>query len=240
MEERIRAAWQGRISGCLLGKPLEMLSMREGFDSLQKYLKEAKSLPLRDYVNYIENPNIRGVALHCCKNRISKAEIDDDITYTVLALMMLEEYGLDITTDYVARSWINMLPAGATFTAEREAYIKILENMNFSYQFGGERDFDLNIASNNKFNDWIGAQIRIDMYGWTLPGKPEKAAQLARTDAQLSHRGCAVECSAFIAALAATIPSVDGRKKAVSEALKLIDKNSSAFDAVQILSLIHI
>ena len=53
MKERIRAAWQGRISGCLLGKPLEMLSMREGFDSLQKYLKEAKSLPLRDYVNYI-------------------------------------------------------------------------------------------------------------------------------------------------------------------------------------------
>ena len=234
MEERIRAAWQGRISGCLLGKPLEMLSMREGFDSLQKYLQDANSLPLRDYVNYIENPNIRGVALNCCKNRISKAEIDDDITYTVLALMMLEQYGLDLTTDDVARSWINMLPAGATFTAEREAYIKILENINFSYQFGGERDFDLNIASDNKFNDWIGAQIRIDMYGWTLPGKPEKAAQLARTDAKLSHRGCAVECSAFIAALAAAIPSTDGRKKAVEEALKLIDKDSSAFDAVQI------
>ena len=145
-----------------------------------------------------------------------------------------DRYGLDITTDDVARSWINMLPAGATFTAEREAYITILENMNFSYQFGGERDFDLNIASDNKFNDWIGAQIRIDMYGWTLPGKPEKAAQLARTDAQLSHRGCAIECSAFIAALAATIPSVDGRKKAVAEALKFIDQDSSAFDAVQI------
>ena len=29
-EDRIKAAWQGRISGCLLGKPVEMISMREG------------------------------------------------------------------------------------------------------------------------------------------------------------------------------------------------------------------
>ena len=46
MMNRIKAAWEGRISGCLLGKPIEILSMREGKDSLENYLKEAKSFPV--------------------------------------------------------------------------------------------------------------------------------------------------------------------------------------------------
>jgi hypothetical protein len=33
---RIRSAWQGGIFGCLLGKPVELLSMREGRDALSR------------------------------------------------------------------------------------------------------------------------------------------------------------------------------------------------------------
>lgn len=164
MKNRVRAAWEGRISGCLLGKPVEILSMQEGRASLEKYLKKADSFPLRDYVYHVEHPLIRGASINCCKGKIVQAEQDDDITYTVLALMMLEEHGINIDTDDVARTWINKLPGGATFTAEREAYISLLKNMNFSYQFGGERKFELEALSDNEFNDWIGAQIRIDMY----------------------------------------------------------------------------
>ena len=137
-------------------------------------------------------------------------------------------------TDDVARTWINKLPGGATFTAEREAYISILKNMNFSYQFGGERKFELEAVSDNEFNDWIGAQIRIDMYGWVLPGNPTKAAELARNDAMLSHRGCAVECSAFIAALAAVIPNSETRMSAVKTAMKYIDNKSDACEAIEV------
>ena len=50
LRERIRAAWQGRISGCQLGKPVELLSMREGAEALTEYLARANALPLRDYV----------------------------------------------------------------------------------------------------------------------------------------------------------------------------------------------
>ena len=54
---------------------------------------------------------------------------------------------------------------------------------------GRERKFDIDTLSDNEFNDWIGAQIRIDMYGWVLPGNPAIAADLARKDARLSHEG---------------------------------------------------
>ena len=91
IEQRIKAAWEGRISGCLLGKPVEILSMREGKTSLEAYLKEAGSFPIRDYVNHLEHPLIKGLSINCCKGKIVRAEQDDDITYTVLALMMLEE-----------------------------------------------------------------------------------------------------------------------------------------------------
>ena len=51
---RIRGAWEGRISGCLLGKPLEVLSFREGREGLESYLQEAGAVPLRDYVPALE------------------------------------------------------------------------------------------------------------------------------------------------------------------------------------------
>lgn len=41
---RIRAAWQGRSSGCQLGKPVELLSMTQGEGALARYLREARAL----------------------------------------------------------------------------------------------------------------------------------------------------------------------------------------------------
>ena len=120
-EERIKAAWEGRISGCLLGKPVEMISMREGPQGLANFLENSGSLPLRDYVNYMDHELLRGANKRCCAGMMDKAEVDDDITYLVLALMMMEQHGLDLSTDDVARSWINLLPVGATFTAERDS-----------------------------------------------------------------------------------------------------------------------
>jgi ADP-ribosylglycohydrolase len=57
---------------------------------------------------------------------------------------------------------------------------------------------------------------------------------LARRDAILSHRACAVEASAYIAALCALIPNSSSREEAVMSALELIDKDSEAYEAVQI------
>jgi len=46
------------------------------------------------------------------------------------------------------------------------------------FQFGGPKKFEISDINDNKYNDWIGAQIRIDLYGWVLPGKPGLASHL--------------------------------------------------------------
>ena len=100
----IRAAWQGRISGCQMGKAVELLSMREGLDALRAYLDRADALPIRDYIPLVPGTSVARQFANCCRGRFDRSEPDDDINYSVLALMMLEEHGADLTTADVDRS----------------------------------------------------------------------------------------------------------------------------------------
>ena len=85
----IRAAWEGRISGCILGKPIEVLSFQQGSNGIEEYLRAASSLPLRDYVPLVEGTMVDRLGRNCCRGHITRAEPDDDINYTLLALMLL-------------------------------------------------------------------------------------------------------------------------------------------------------
>jgi hypothetical protein len=206
---RIRSAWEGRVSGCQLGKPVEVLSMARGREALEAYLQQAEALPLRDYVPLVEGTLVEQLGRACCRGEMSRAEPDDDINYTVLALLLLEEKGAAFETVDVARAWLRLLPAGATWTAERQAYRTLLARTGEHFPVGGEAGFDLAECSDHAFNDWIGAQIRADLYGWVCPGRPALAAELARRDASLSHRGEGVHGAAFVAALGAAIPTIE-------------------------------
>lgn len=230
---RIQSAWAGRISGCLLGKPLEVLSFRTGREGIRSYLDSAGAVPLRDYVPVIDGSLVDQLERNCCRGQIVRAEADDDINYTVLALLIMEGAGLDFDTADVARAWLRLLPAGTTWTAERAAYGTLLNNMADEFVNGEEPGFDISECSDNIYNDWIGAQIRADLYGWICPGRPALAAELATRDASLSHRGEGVHGAAFIAALGAAIPASASLVDAISAALLNIPVNSNAAAAVQ-------
>jgi hypothetical protein len=152
---RIRGAWEGRISGCLLGKPVEVLSFQQGREGLESYLREAAALPLRDYVPLIEGTLVDQLGRECCRGHICRAEPDDDINYTVLALLLLEDKGVELRTDDVARAWLRLLPAGTTWTAERHAYRVLLDNMADEFVNGEAPGFDLSLCSDSDYNEPI-------------------------------------------------------------------------------------
>jgi len=230
---RIRAAWQGRISGCLLGKPLEVLSFHEGPNAVRRHLQQACAVPLRDYVPLLDAISSATLGGSCCRGHIERAEPDDDIDYTLLALMLVEERGADFGTEDVARAWLRLLPAGAVWTAERAAYRTLLNRMAEQFVNGEAAGFDLGECSDNEFNEWIGAQIRADLYGWICPGRPALAAELARRDATLSHRGDGVHAAAFVAALAATLPTCTDLDSALDAALAQVPADSGVAAGVR-------
>lgn len=230
---RIRSAWQGRVSGCLLGKPLEVLSFQEGLDGITAYLRRAQAFPLRDYVPLIGGTLPERTGRRCCRGHMTRAEPDDDVNYTVLALLLLEEKGPGFDSADVARAWLRRLPAGVTWTAERAAYRTLLDNMADEFVNGADAGFDLAACSDNPCNEWIGAQIRVDLYGWVCPGRPALAAGLAQRDASLSHRGEAVFAAAFVAALSAALAATDSLDDAIDAALDQIPPDSEAAAAVR-------
>jgi len=230
----IRSAWQGRVAGCMLGQPVEVLSFQQGRAGLEAYLKKADALPLRDYVPLVEDTIVERLGRDSCKGHFSRAEPDDDINYTVLALLLLEDKGSAFETADVARAWLRLLPAGTTWTAERAAYRALLNNMSDEFVNGEAAGFDLDACSDNEYNEWIGAQIRADLYGWVCPGRPALAAELASRDASLSHRGEGLHGAAFVAALGAAIPATENLDAALDAALEQVPDNSGAAAAVRL------
>lgn len=227
--DRLRSAWLGRVSGCQLGKAVEMLSMRDGFDALTAHLEAADALPIRDYIPYREGARLYEAS---CRGRLTRSEPDDDVMYSVLALTMLEKHGEQLSTEDVARSWLNLVPAGGTWTAERAAYRILMERAPDWFVTGVAPGFDVTECADNEFNDWIGAQIRADVYGWVLPGEPSRAAELARRDAALSHRDDGIWGAVFVAACGAAIPATDSFEDAVARAEQEVPGDSLSAEAI--------
>lgn len=195
LRARLHAAWLGRAAGCLLGKPVEKVP-REGIQAL---LESVGEYPLREYFTaegvppelserYPWNRASRPTSL---RENIDGMPEDDDLNYTVLNLALVERFGPGFTTEHVAQCWLEMLPALTVFTAERVAYVNLLE-LRLPPETATRR---------NPYREWIGAQIRADLWGYVHPGDPAAAARAAFRDARLSH----VENGIFGAMLAAAM-----------------------------------
>jgi ADP-ribosylglycohydrolase len=193
-EARLEAAWLGRAVGCLLGKPVEKLPL----GAIRQLAGSTGNWPLNTYFTARGVPrelltahpwNRRSAATSLAENIDGMPE-DDDLNYPLLNLLLLQRHGKNFTTRDVAALWLDELPAGRTFTAERTAYRNLLTGL----------EPPRTARHRNPFREWIGALIRADVHGWTNPGDPAAAAEQAHRDATLTHTANGVYAAMFIAA----------------------------------------
>ena len=126
LHDRLSGAVIGRICGCLLGKPLEEMKLRE----LVPFLRQTGNYPMHRYVLSSDLTD-RVCAMFTyplaerkpyCADTVTCAPADDDTNYTVLVSEILRKYGRDFKPAHVAREWLTRQSKFAYCTAERVAY----------------------------------------------------------------------------------------------------------------------
>ena len=225
---RIHGAWLGRAVGCVLGKPVEKIP-RAGIEEI---LRSTGRWPLDRWFTAVGldpevsarwpwNKASRPTSL---EENIAGTPEDDDLNYTLLALKILEQHGAEFTPDDVAQAWLLDLPAGRTFTAERVAYRNLLDGISPP----------ITARVRNPFREWIGAQIRTDMYGWVNPGDPLRAAEWAWRDAAVSHTRNGIFGALYVAGLAAAAVVADDIESVLDAGASVVPPESRLAAAIRL------
>lgn len=195
---RLQGALLGRFAGCTLGAVVEMWPVERMADWAAEI---GDVFPPVDYWSAVPEPHLLRYSTDRCdaytRGKLDGVPVDDDVTYTLLGLLIAEEYSLDFTTGDVGRAWLRYLPMACT--AEHVA----LNNLRKGVAAGQAGAVD------NPYRHWIGADIRSDPWGYLAPGDPERAAGMAWHDAVLSHRRTGIYGAMFFAAAIAAAFVVD-------------------------------
>jgi ADP-ribosylglycohydrolase len=234
LADRIHGGWLGRVAGNMLGKPVELGDYWTR-DRIDRYLRRTDALPLTDYIpepppdGGADDFELRPEWRECVRGRIHGSCRDDDVDYTILGLHLLETHGFGFTTEQVGDAWLLHLPVLQTFTAERAAYRNLTNGIRPP----------LTASHDNPYQEWIGALIRADIFGWTCPGSPHRAAALARRDAVLSHTGNGVYGAMWAAALISAAFTANSPREAIETALERIPAGCRLARAVRHTIALH-
>ncbi|MFW9882302.1 MAG: ADP-ribosylglycohydrolase family protein, partial [Candidatus Thorarchaeota archaeon] len=144
---------------------------------------------------------------------INLNHVNDDEMYEIIALLALEKYGININSLQLSQEWINLLlREDNVFTAEKIA----LNNLK-----AGIEPPQSGIL-NNFYFDFIGAQMRADIWGLLTPGSPHLTKHYSELDGSISHAGIGIEGEIFMATLISQAFFERDIRKNIDTALKFI------------------
>ncbi|MEW6751613.1 MAG: ADP-ribosylglycohydrolase family protein [Candidatus Latescibacterota bacterium] len=220
--QRLEGALLARFAGCTLGAPVEGWPVAR-MEALAR--ENSQPFPPTDYWHQVPAPAERRYGLSArreyTRQGINGVPVDDDIAYTLLGLLVVEDYGADFTVADNGQAWLRYLPYACT--AEDVA----LRNLKAGVP--AERAAE----KGNPFCEWIGADIRSDPWGYMAPGWPERAADMAYRDAYLSHRRQGIYGEMYFAAVVAAAFAVDDPVEALEIGLTEIPRRCALARAVR-------
>ena len=221
-QDKCEGALLGRMAGCTLGAPVEGWPIHR----MKNLAKEnSDAFPPKDYWSYVYYPKALRYGVSpveaYTRGKMNGVPVDDDVVYTLLGLLIAEDFGPDFTTEKVGQAWLKYLPYAATAEAVALANLK----KGVSEKKAALKD--------NPFCEWIGADIRSDPWGYMAPGWPEKAAEMAYQDAFISHRRQGIYGEMYFSAVIAAAFTVSDPVEALEIGLSEIPKASAMAQAVR-------
>jgi ADP-ribosylglycohydrolase len=181
--ERVYAGILGKLAGVYFGRPVEGWSHE---DIVARF---------GEITTFVSDQIGRPVVVP-----------DDDISGTFTFIRSLADNGFDpdLVPAQIGETWLNYVIeqrailwwGGRGYSTEHTAFLNL--------QSGIPAPESGSIARNGRVTaEQIGAQIFIDSWGLIAPGDPERAADLARRAASVSHDGAAIHAAQVVAAMVA-------------------------------------
>lgn len=247
-EDRFLGAWLGRCIGCALGKPFETAPFtcgrdgKPGLEFIYEWYKGADAYPITCYAPSFSDAS-KQADIHLefgsapsYRENIAFMQSDDDIRFMIIALKLLENKGFNFTLKDVSDNWRNNLTANMVFTAEYRAYLNSL----LADELFDECDekYEFIRMHKNPYREWIGAQIRIDVYAYACAGNPLAAAKLAYKDACFSHVKNGVYSAMFCAAMISAAFTESSIERIIDAGLSVIPNKCRLYNAVNTARII--
>ncbi|MEN6415231.1 MAG: ADP-ribosylglycohydrolase family protein [Armatimonadota bacterium] len=201
-EDKVCGAWYGKLIGLIAGQPVEGWLRQD----IEARARQVDAYPLRWYFPANFDSPYKGFL----RGNFTASPSNDDSDFLVISLLALREHGINLSSKDIAQTWLKY--AQDACTAEAVA----LDNFRKGVWPPESATVD------NPYSDWIGAQMRADIWGMIAPGMPDVAADYAQRDARISHTGDGIYAERYVAALISLAMVEKDRVKVLQEALSVI------------------
>ena len=229
--DKIHGGWLGSAIGGSLGMPWQ----RYDKEMIELFLIQSEQWPLVDYVKTAPpwiGPGRGGMGVPADRptsytgNEWGPAGFgpDDDTLFQVANLLLLEEKGIDITSQDVADNWL------AKFSTHEASNtggaVRIAEDLLKQ----GVRPPE---SGQHERGEMMGGQMKGEFWGYLLPGNPETAAEYGRIDAEVAFFGDGIYGEMFMAALTAEAFFESDPVKLIEAGLAVIPTDSDYAESMR-------